>query len=213
MALLIPAPKLLSQTGESSEAIAIRQQLQQNMITLNARVEELEASNQSLRAKVDDLRRELQQVREEARKLGDRSSIQEQIRKLADSVKEVDAKRRADNEKVLGELAKLGKQISDTPVAPPPSRPIPVSNPRGDSTSSGGDKTSRPTSDKVDKGVERGIEYVIKSGDTLSGIVLACRAKEIKVTQRGLKEANPDIANWDRLRTGQKIFIPVPNVQ
>ena len=213
MALLIPAPKLLSQTGESSEAIAIRQQLQQNMITLNARVEELEASNQSLRAKVDDLRRELQQVREEARKLGDRSSIQEQIRKLADSVKEVDAKRRADNEKVLGELAKLGKQISDTPVAPPPSRPIPVSNLRGDSTSSGGDKTSRPTSDKVDKGVERGIEYVIKSGDTLSGIVLACRAKEIKVTQRGLKEANPDIANWDRLRTGQKIFIPVPNVQ
>ncbi|MBI1842068.1 MAG: LysM peptidoglycan-binding domain-containing protein [Verrucomicrobia bacterium] len=210
LALLLPVPKLLSQAAESSEAVAIRQQLQQNMVTLSARVEELEASNQSLREKVANLQREMQQVREEARKLGDRSAIQDQIHKLADSVKEVDAKRRADNEKVLGELAKLGKQIADTPVAPPPTRAVPVSNPRGDSPSAG---TEKPTRGVGDKGVERGIEYVIKPGDSLSAIVQACRAKDIKLTQRALKEANPDISNWELLRPGKKIFIPVPNAQ
>ena len=56
---------------------------------------------------------------------------------------------------------------------------------------------------------EKGIEYVIKSNDTLSGIVTACRARELKVTQKLMREANPDV-NWDRLRVGQKIFIPIP---
>lgn len=190
---------------ESSEAVAVRQALQQNMSALNARVEDLEASNVSLRAKVDDLRREIQQLREEARRLGDHSAVQEQIRRLADSVKEVDTKRRTDNEKVLAEIAKLGKQIADTPVAPPPvpkshSAPVAHSAPPPDADS----KPTQPATP------QKGIEYVVKSGDSLSGLVDSCRQKGLKMTQKMMREANPDV-NWDRLRIGQKIFIPLPN--
>lgn len=195
------APLLPAQ--ESSEAIAARQLMQENMKALNARIEDLEASNHSLRARVDDLRRELQQLREETRKLADQSNVQDQIRRLADSIKDVDTKRRSDNERVLAELAKLAKQIADTPVAPPPivrPSPPPSSNP-------GNAHSSEPrTAANIP---EKGIEYVIKSGDTLSGIVTACRSKELKVTQKMLREANPDV-NWDRLKVGQKVFIPLP---
>ena len=188
----------LARAQESSESIAARQAMQENMRTLNARIEDLEASNHSLRARVDDLRRELQQLREETRKLADHSSLQEQIRKMGDSIREVDNKRRADNDKVLGELSKLGKQIAETPVAPPPpvvkhTPPAPDPEPK---------TSARPPAP------EKGIEYVVKSGDTLSGIVTACRAKEIKVTYKQMRDANPDV-NWDKLRVGQKIFIPL----
>lgn len=190
---------------ETSEAVAVRQALQQNMSALNARVEDLEASNVSLRAKVDDLKREIQQLREEARRLGDHSAVQEQMRRLADSVKEVDSKRRSDNDKVLGELAKLAKQIADTPVAPPPQV-----RPHGGSTHNATPATDNDSKPTPPSAPQKGIEYVIKSGDTLSGVVDSCRQKGLKMTQKIMKEANPDI-NWDRLRVGQKIFIPIPN--
>ena len=61
------------------------------MKALVARVEDLEASNHSLRSRLDDMRRELQQIREETRKLGDQTPVQEQIRRLAESIKDVDA--------------------------------------------------------------------------------------------------------------------------
>jgi TolA-binding protein len=187
---------------ESSEAVAARRETESNLKALSARVEELEASNHSLRVRLDDMRREVQQLREEMRKLADQSGTQEQLRKLADSVKEVDSKRRADNEKVLNELSKLARQMAETPVAPPPA-------PRA-TPSPGGGEIRPPHPPSGDKGSEKGIEYVIKSGDTLSGIVTACRGQNLKVTQKLLMEANPDV-NWNRLKVGQKIFIPLPN--
>lgn len=196
----LPSSSLLGQ--ETSEAIAARQLVQENMKALNARIEDLEASNHSLRARLDDLRRELQQLREETRKLADQSGVQDQIRRLADGIKDVDNKRRADNEKVLGELSKLARQMAETPVVPPPVVRNPAPAP---SQSSAHNPEPRPASNIP----EKGIEYVIKQNDTLSGIVAACRAKELKVTQKLLREANPDV-NWDRLRVGQKIFIPIP---
>jgi|JI10StandDraft_1071094.scaffolds.fasta_scaffold810144_2 TolA-binding protein len=196
------APASLS-AQESSESIAARQMVQENMKALNARIEDLEASNHSLRARVDDLRRELQQLREETRKLADQSGVQDQIRRLADSIKDVDNKRRADNEKVLGELAKLAKQMADTPIMPP------TPAPRQPSTTSSQSSAHNPELRPASNIPEKGIEYVIKPNDTLSGIVAACRAKDLKVTQKLMREANPDV-NWDRLRVGQKIFIPLP---
>ncbi|HAM71777.1 MAG TPA: hypothetical protein DCM86_09055 [Verrucomicrobiales bacterium] len=202
---LFPAPALPAQ--ESSEAAASRQLLESNMKALNARIEDLEASNHSLRLRVDDLRRELQQVREETRKLADQSAVQEQIRRLADSVKDVDSKRRADNEKVLAELGKLARQVAETPVAPPP---VPRVTPAVNDKPAGGEPRTKVPSGERAQTSEKGIEYVIKSGDTLSGIVTACRAQSLKVSQKTLTEANPEV-NWNRLRVGQKIFIPLGN--
>ncbi|MBM3845232.1 MAG: LysM peptidoglycan-binding domain-containing protein [Verrucomicrobia bacterium] len=194
----------LAAAQESSESIAARQAMQDAMRTMHARIEDLEASNHSLRAKVEDMRREIQQLREETRKLGDQSSLQDQMRKLGESVREVDNKRRADNEKVVAEFARLAKLIAETPVPSP--APVVKSSPPPTAPSSDPEPkvSSRPPVP------EKGIEYVVKSGDTLSGIVAAARSKELKITMKQLRDANPDI-NWDRLRVGQKVFIPLPN--
>ncbi len=190
---------------ESNDAVAFRQALEGNMKALVARVEDLEASNHSLRSRLDDMRRELQQIREETRKLGDQTPVQEQIRRLAESIKDVDAKRRADNEKVLTELGKLAKQVAETSIVPTPplTRTVPINAPTriADSELKSSDRATGPT---------RGIEYSIQSNDTLSGIVAAGRAKGLKLTQKMMMEANPDV-NWSRLKIGQKIFIPLPN--
>ncbi len=56
---------------------------------------------------------------------------------------------------------------------------------------------------------DKGFEYVIKSGDTLEAIVQAYREKNIKVTVSQIVNANPGLKP-ERLRVGQKIFIPAP---
>ncbi len=205
LALLFAAP-LCGAAQESSEAVAARQAMQENMRVLNGRMEELEGSYHTLRARVDDMRREMQQLREEMRKLGDQSALQEQIKRLAESVKDVDNRRRQDNEKVLSELAKIAKQVAEAPLPAPPPRPVSNPTPRP-----AVHDTEKPDKDSSGPAIPtKGIEHLIKSGDTLSGIVTACRAQGLKVTYKMLKDANPDV-NWDKLKVGQKIFIPVPN--
>ena len=50
---------------------------------------------------------------------------------------------------------------------------------------------------------------MIQSGDTLDAIVQAYKEKNIKVTVAQILKANPGL-KAERLRVGQKIFIPAP---
>ena len=61
---------------------------------------------------------------------------------------------------------------------------------------------SAPTGRRVNRGSDYGYEHVVKAGETLSEIAAA-----YGVTVRSIVEAN-DIPNPDRLRVGQKLFIP-----
>jgi LysM repeat protein len=54
---------------------------------------------------------------------------------------------------------------------------------------------------------QQGVEHIVKQGETLSGIVAACRQQHIKVTRKEILDANPGL-NPDRLIAGKKIFIP-----
>ena len=56
---------------------------------------------------------------------------------------------------------------------------------------------------------QEGFDYVVQKNDTLSGIIQAYRGKGIKVTTKSVTEANPTV-KWERLRVGQKVFIPKP---
>jgi LysM repeat protein len=66
-----------------------------------------------------------------------------------------------------------------------------------------------PTSEKAEKSdkPQQGVEHVIKQGETLSGILAACREQHIKVTRKQILEANPGL-NPDLLIPGKKLFIP-----
>ena len=56
---------------------------------------------------------------------------------------------------------------------------------------------------------EKGFEHAVASGDTLSTIAQAYKEKGIKVTVDQILKANPGLVP-EKMKVGQKIFIPAP---
>jgi LysM repeat protein len=161
---------------------------------LSGKIEDLIARHESESKKVAELAREIQSLRDQQGKPVGNFASQEDLKRLADAVKEVDRKRMDDNEKIHNDLLKLSKSLA-TPLPQPKKKP----------GSSVGDT---PTSDKPGH-KEDVAEYVVQSGDTLSVIVQAYREKNVKVTVDQILKANPGLVP-EKMHVGQKIFIPLP---
>ena len=146
---------------------------------MSGHIEDLLAAKAEQDKRIAVLVREVEGLREQmAKPMGNYASA-EDVRKLAEVVKEVDRKRMDDAERTHAELLKLRK-VLEAPLAP--SR-------RSSSTRSPKDNAVTPTSATP----QTGFEYVIKSGDTLDAIVLAYKAKNIKVTVAQILNANPGL--------------------
>ncbi len=167
---------------------------QERLDKLSGRIEDLTAGQEALRKQISELSRELESVREQAGKPSASYARTEALDRVAEAVKEVDRKRMEDAEKVRAELLKL-RDLLKAPLTSPKQKPPPAL--REKSTVSG---STTP---------EKGFEYVVQSGDTLDAIVQAYRDKNIKVTVAQILKANPGL-KAERLRVGQKIFIPAP---
>jgi LysM repeat protein len=163
---------------------------------LSGQIEDLIAGQKAQQKHLADLAKELENVREQAAKPTGNYANQEDLKHLAEALKEVDRKRLDDYDKIQVALSKLGKTLQP----PAPSRKAasaqPVDPPAAD----------KQQPDKVPS-VEKGIEYVIQPGDTLSAVVQACKEKKVKVTVDQILKANPGLKP-EKLRAGQKIFIP-----
>ena len=167
---------------------------QERLDKLAGRIEDLTAAQDALRKQMNGLSKELESVREQSGKPNTSYARQEDLKGLAESIKEVDRKRIDDAEKIHSELLKLRKAL-EVPLAPP--KPKTSSVPK-----------DKPASDKP-AGDEKVFPYVIQSGDTLSAIVQAYKEKNIKVTAAQILNANPGL-KAERLIVGTKIFIPAP---
>jgi LysM repeat protein len=171
---------------------------QERLDKLSGRIEDLTAAQEALRNQIMDLSKELESLREQSGKPSTTYARQEDLEKglkqLADAIKEVDRKRLDDAENVRAELVKLRKVLE---APPPPSRKSATSAPK-DLPAAAASTTP-----------EKGFEHVVKSGETLDGIVLACRERNIKVTVSQVLKANPGL-KAERMKVGQKIFIPAP---
>jgi len=177
---LCGAPSLRAQDAATEERLN----------KLAGRIEDLSAGQDTLHKQVQDLARQLEELREQMRKPTGSYASQEDLKRLAESVREVDQKRLDDSEKVRTELLNLRKSLLAAPALKKPAVETPKETTRPD----------RP---------EKGFEYVVKSGDRLSTIVEAYRDKNIKVTMDQVLKANPDLKP-EKMRVGQKIFIPAP---
>jgi LysM repeat protein len=125
------------------------------------------------------------------------SASADDLKKLAAQVQEIDKKRQADNEQILKAIAQLGKAGgSSTGHKTPPS----VST------------TSTDTSIPGAAGPQKGYDYTVAAGDTISAIAKAYRAQGVKVTSAQILAANPGL-DATKLYTGKKIFIPDPNAK
>jgi len=160
----------------------------------SGQIEDLIAAQKDLKQRITALTRELENVREQSAKPSANYAAADDLRHLAEAVKEVDRKRLEDYDKIHAELLKLGKTLS-TPVAP-----IKKAAPTNAVDTPPADKGGSP---------QKGFEYTIEPNDTLSVIVQAYREKNIKVTIDQILKANPGL-NPNRLKVGQKIFIPAP---
>src|SRR5258706_13335609 len=125
---------------------------------LSGKIEDLIASHEAQRKRVAELAREIDSLRDQQSKPTGNFASQEDLKRLADAVKEVDRKRMDDNEKIHSDLLKLSKSLA-VPLPPPKKKPA---NAAGDT----------PIPDKPGH-KEDVAEYVVQSGDTLSVIVQA----------------------------------------
>lgn len=157
---------------------------------LAGQIEDLRAGQDALHKQVEALLKEFENLREQTGKPSGNYAAQEDLKRVADAVKEVDQKRIDDAEKIRVELLNLRKGLL---ASPPPKKPVTPASP------------DVPASDKP----EKGFEYIVQTGDTLSTIVKGCRAKNVNVTVDQILKANPDLKP-EKMRVGQKIFIPAP---
>jgi nucleoid-associated protein YgaU len=174
----------LATTGVLAQDAAVEERLNK----LGGQIEDLLAAQAQTQKQVAELARELASMREQMGSFGGHLASQEDLRRLTEKVAEIDKKRAADNELVARELEKLGRAAA-----------APVHRPRPPVV----DDTPAAT------GSQKGYEYVIQKGDTISTIVQAYREKGAKVTVTEILNANPGL-NPSKLPVGKKIFIPAP---
>ena len=178
-------------------------ELDEKLKRLNSDVDTLLAANSKLQKEISSLRDEIANLHEQQAKAANDSSLQslrDDLRKLAEKVQEVDKKRLDDREVVTEQLDRIEKALkiaASSATAPrPTARP-----PRTETT-----PAPVPTGP--------GFEYVVKSGDTVSEIVSSANAQFKEqgmksVTLQQVLDANPGL-NPNKMRVGQKIFIPAP---
>jgi LysM repeat protein len=188
--LLVITVSLCASPSARSQDAATEERLNK----LSGQIEDLIAGQKEQRERLTALVRELETVREQASKPSANYATHEDLKRLAETVKEVDRKRLEDYDKIRAELLKLGKTLSAPGPTSKKSPPIaPADAPILE-------KPSSP---------EKGYKYTIQKNDTLSIIVQAYREKNIKITTDQILKANPGL-NPNRLRVGQEIFIPAP---
>ena len=166
--------------------------VEERLNKLSGHIEDLLAAKAEQDKRIAVLVREVEALREQAAKPAGNYASAEDVRKLADVVKEVDRKRVADNEQIAKQIEAIGKAAANAGRAP-----VRRSEPAAPSSKSGA------------SGGEAGFEHIIASGDTLSTIAEAYRAKGVKVTADDILKANPGLKERS-LKVGQKVFVPSP---
>jgi nucleoid-associated protein YgaU len=165
--------------------------VEERLNKINGHVEDLLAAQKLQQERIAELARELGNLREEAGKATSGFASQEEMRKLAEKLQEIDQKRVADNEKILREIEKLGRAGAVPRTEKKVQKSLPETKEKAGASG----------------GAEKGFEYVIESGDTLSTIALAYQKQGIKITSDQILKANPGLKP-NSLRVGQKLSFP-----
>ncbi len=156
---------------------------------LSAYVEDLLEDKARQQKQIADLTREVESLRDQVSRPTGNFASREEVAELARKIQEVDRNRVEDDKKIVKQIEDLGKALLKAP--PGGSRPTPPP----DTSRAGGSAG------------EKGYEYEVQPGDTLSVIVAAYRERGVKVSVDQILKANPGLVP-ERMKVGQKIFIP-----
>jgi LysM repeat protein len=166
---------------------------QQQIDKLSGQIQDL-IDGQTVQGKrLDALEKEINDLQDKSSQPGGAANP-DYLKKLAEQVQEIDKKRQEDNDRILKELERLDKSLGVSPLGHKAAPNVSATSTTGSPTSSG---------------PQKGYDYTIQAGDTLSAIAKAYRAQGIKVTTNQILAANPGL-NPNNLVVGKKIFIPAP---
>ena len=175
---------------------------QQQLDQLNGKIQDLTDAQAAQGKRLDALEKEISDLSDKVNQpaAANDSASADDLKKLAEQVQELAKKQQADNDLILKEIEQLGKIGGATTSHHAPAPDVSLV------TTSSDNSTSNPV------GPQKGYEYPIASGDTISAIARAYRAKGVKVTSDQILAANPGL-NPKNLIVGKKIFIPDPNAK
>ena len=205
---------VLTDPAPTAASIAAQQAADERYKRLTADIEALQADNESLKAKINTLEQKIDELRQQqATAAASHSSVQEDLKRLAEGISAVDKRREGDkvaiSEQIRSSIANLEKALAAAPAPrihetpPPKPRPAPE-----------GDGNSTPAAAPA----ETGFIYTVEDGQTLSTIVKRYN-EEFKnkgwkaITLKQAMNANPNVEDWSKLVVGQKIIIPKPEAQ
>lgn len=204
--LLSLAPMLRGQGSSTAAEVAARQEAQENYQTLKGTVDDMVAAQAAQEKKLQAMAKEIADLRDQSSKPTGNYASQDDLKRLADAIQEIDKKREADKELILHEIAKLGKTISTTSSRANRTPTTDTVDTVGVDHS--GSKAGNGSDTAIDPN-QNGYNYIIKSGDTFSVIARAYREQGINVTSEQIEKANPGV-DPTKLKVKQKIFIPAP---
>jgi TolA-binding protein len=189
-------------TPATAASVAAKQAADERYERLAADLQALQADNQSLKAKIASLEQKIEDLRRQQAEAASHSGVEDDFKRLAAKIEEVDRKREEDKQAISEEIRKsiggLEKTLAGAPATSHTSSP-------------------RPPPDTETLATQNGFSYKILEHDTLSAIVKAYNAdfksKGLKpISLKQVQEANPNVDST-RLRVGQKIIIPRPEPQ
>lgn len=195
---------------------AARQELEDRLRRAERDLEALKESNESLRRKLtalDGALNEISRLSAERDRANNNilkhTASKEELGQLEKALKESEHRRDADKKLFVEKFEELRKVIAAAPAAPSFTSPPPPKHPKGDASSSG--KKALPP------GVpDTGVYHTVEKNQTALEILKAynddqkAKGHAGKITLRQLEAANPG-ADMNKLRSGQKLFIPIPD--
>jgi LysM repeat protein len=162
---------------------------QERLDKLSGQIEDVIATQRAQQKQLESLAREIDSLREAAARHTGNYASQDDVKHLADAIKDVDRKRMEEGKNIAKQVQDIGAMITKEAAR----RPAPA-----------------PVETKADKPVnEKGYSHTVQSGDTLSTIVQAYREKNVKVSTEQILKANPKLKP-EKMKVGDKIWIPAP---
>ena len=174
---------------------------QQLIEEINGRIQNLTEMQAAQGKKIAELEKQISELGDKANQPAANSGASgDDLKKLAEQVRELAKKQQNDNDLIVKELEKLGKGggVSATSHRPPA-----VSNENPTPPSSAGTSSSK----------QNGYYYPLKKDDTLSAVAKAYSAElKTKITVEQILAANPGL-DPNKMPVGKKIFIPDPSAK
>ncbi len=188
--LPLPAQTLPSDPGAAQDAEADRKKLLKAADQIDLLQQSVDNQTQqlaSLRTQLDQARADLDAQKAQL------AALKADNDSLRDSLKQLDAAREGERKALIEQVSKIVADAGKRASAP---APAPAETPKP-APSDGG--AAAPD--------QKGYDYVVVKGDTLSAISAAYAAQGVKVTIDDLRKAN-NLSKTDTIHVGQKLFIP-----